>query len=408
MYNTINNCRVCKNNDIKMILNLHKQPLANTYLKNKDEYNEKYPLSLMLCDKCFHCQLSIVVDPDILFSNYLYRSNTSQTGKNHFKWFAINSINDCGITANKMVLDIACNDGTQLDYYKQLGWNTYGVDPATNLCHIGRNNGHNIINDYWSCELANDLVTKYSTFDIIIAQNVFAHVDDIYGFLDACRIVMNDNSVLYIQTSQADMILNYQFDTIYHEHLSFFSIESMIYLLNECNMKLIDIILKPIHGGSYIFKISSNLSANVNTNNIIKCIESEAQKYNITTYSKFSATCKHIMRIMRKVLEDYRSQDYKIIGFGSAAKGNVMINASKLNFDYIVDENELKVGLYTGSGTLIESVNKLYNENDKKVLIVILAWNFFDEIFNKIKEKRSGKGDHIITYFPKYQFKCLD
>ena len=206
-------------------MDLNKQPLANSYHDNSKKL-EKYPLGVNLCQDCYHIQLTDVVDPDLLFKDYLYVSGTTKTLRDNFKWFAdfvLEYAANCRWNwpnpKVNSVLDVACNDGTQLDYFKERGVETYGVDPAENLWELSSKN-HDVICEYF------DSVFFGFKFDVITAQNVFAHNGNPKKFLDDCFELKNDNSMLYIQTSQAEMILNNQFDTIYHEHVSFFNINS--------------------------------------------------------------------------------------------------------------------------------------------------------------------------------------
>ena len=209
----IDKCVCCDSENINLLLDLNKQPLANSYHDNSKEL-EKYPLGVNLCQDCYHIQLTDVVNPDLLFKDYLYVSGTTKTLRDNFKWFADFVLE---YTANcrwnwpnprvNSVLDIACNDGTQLDYFKDRGVETYGVDPAENLWELSSKN-HDVKCEYF------DSVFFGFKFDIITAQNVFAHNSNPKKFLDDCEEIMHDHSFLFIQTSQAEMILNNQFDTI--------------------------------------------------------------------------------------------------------------------------------------------------------------------------------------------------
>ena len=257
-------CLCCGKENLDILLDLNEQPLANSYHDNSEEL-EKYPLGVNLCQDCYHIQLTDAVNPDLLFKDYLYVSGTTQTLKDNFKWFAdyvvenhpvVNKLRGTGVSS---VLDIACNDGTQLDFFKEKGIATYGIDPAENLYELSSKN-HNVICDYFDSKLYEEgwPLEGYKTFDIIIAQNVFAHNSNPKKFLEDCEKVMNDDSKLYIQTSQAEMILNNQFDTIYHEHISFFNINSFNELTKRTNLHLVDVIKTPVHGISYLFTLSKN------------------------------------------------------------------------------------------------------------------------------------------------------
>jgi hypothetical protein len=377
---------------LEEILNLNEQPLANSYHDNSFEL-EKFPLKLNLCKKCYHLQLSHIVNPDLLFKNYLYVSGTTKKLKDYFEWFVKFVIEKMNKPTGK-VLDIACNDGTQLDFFKQHGWDTYGVEPAENLCSYYIDN-HKVICDYFKSGLFQE------KFDVIIAQNVFAHNEDAFSFLKDCEELMDDDSLLFIQTSQSEMVQNLEFDTIYHEHLSFFNINSFNELTKRTNLNLIDVVKTPVHGISYVFILSKR---NINENLIKNYINVEGEKglMKIDTYLDYRDRIYENVNSFKEKINEYRNLGYKIIGYGAAAKGMTFLNFVNERMDFIIDDNELKQKLYTpGTNTLIVSINHLteYSNNDK-ILFVPLAWNFFDEIKYRIKQIRDNKNDKYLKYFP--------
>lgn len=388
-------CLCCKS-DNRMLLDLKYQPLANDF-HEKHEISKIYPLKLMYCPNCFHCQLSHAVNPDILFREYKYVSGTSQTGLNFFKENA-KFITNRVANATNNVLDIACNDGSQLNYFKALGWNTYGVDPATNLCPIAEKSGHKIICDFWNDTVAH----KLPKMDVITAQNVFAHTRFVDEFLQNCKLVMHNNSSLFIQTSQRNMIINGEFDTTYHEHISFFNTKSMYTLTKRNGMQLKHIYENPIHGTSYIFEIG--LSDSISDTSIDENISKEQSLglYSCITYDKFNLNSKRAVKALKIEIEKYRVIDYKCVGFGAAAKGQTVICYGDIDLDYIIDENPLKIGRYSPKLNIpIVNLEHFRSDNTTKFLIVILAWNFAEEIKRKIKLlEKKGEIVVIEKYFP--------
>ena len=392
-YIEIKKCRCC-NSKLIEILDLNEQPLANSY--HNMVKLKKYPLKLNLCINCFHTQLSIVVKPELMFENYLYVSGTSNTLKEYFKFFA-------DFTKNKYieyfneppdkVLDIACNDGTQLNYYKQVNIKTYGIDPAKNLFYLSSKE-HNVICDFFP---SNKLTGKY---DIIVAQNVFAHTHNILDFLISCKNLLSEKGLLYIQTSQSNMLINNEFDTIYHEHLSFFNSKSMNTIVNRSGLNLNNIYKFDIHGNSYIFEISLN---KLQYSNLEENLIEEENKglYNKNTYIEFSNKSKEIINNLNETIKILKEQGYNIIGYGAAAKGMTLLNFGNMKLDMIIDDNELKHNLYTpGTNIVIKGIDELKNI-DNKIAFIPLAWNFYNEIYNKIKNIRKNDDDIFIKYFPK-------
>lgn len=287
----LNTCLACGSLHLEMILDLNMQPLANSYKLDKNEVQQEFPLAINLCKNCYHVQLTHAVNPDLMFKDYLYVSGTSQTMKEHFKWFASYTkeyyelITD-GLVPRK-VLDIGCNDGTQLDFMTSNVTKTYGVDPAENLAPISKNKGHNIYVGYFDEDFT---VRNPQPYDILVAQNVFAHNYDPMAFLITAKRVMDDKSLLFIQTSQADMIVNNEFDTIYHEHISFYNINSMNELCKRAGLNLIDVVKCPLHGNSYIFVISKSIARKANIQNLID-MESKIGLLNDDTYKLYNERC---------------------------------------------------------------------------------------------------------------------
>jgi len=394
-YKSLNRCLCCDSKNIDVLLDLSEQPLANSYHDNTNEM-DKYPLGVNLCDECYHIQLTHVVNPDLLFKDYLYVSGTTKTLHGNMKWFVDYVLEQTTFGKGNSVLDIACNDGTQLNYFKDKGFKTYGVDPAKNLHKLSSKN-HEVVCDYfregWS---------SFGLIDVIVAQNVFAHNSNPKEFLDECEAIMHDDSVLYIQTSQAEMILNNQFDTIYHEHVSFFNINSFVKLTERTKLNLIDVIKTPVHGISYLFKLSLNKSTGKQRVNNALEVERQRGLYSKKTYDAYKENVTKIVEDFKKIVSDSKNEGYTLVGYGAAAKGMTFLNFADIKLDVIIDDNELKHHLYTpGTNTIIKPNGflKQYKENDK-LLFIPLAWNFYDEIQERILETRDNKNDWFLRYFP--------
>jgi SAM-dependent methyltransferase len=392
----LNECLCCGSQHLELTLDLGTQPMANSFIETEDEAELTFPLVLNRCTDCSHLQLSHAVNPDLLFRNYLYVSGTSQTLKDYFDWFANYSL---GFFSEKpkSVLDIACNDGTQLDSFKKIGLTTYGVDPATNLHPISSTN-HEVILDYFTAEHVEGLKAK--NIDIINAQNVFAHNDYPLDFLKQCKEIMHDCSVLFIQTSQADMVKNNEFDTIYHEHLSFFCANSMNELAKRAGLNLIDITKTPIHGNSYVFVFSKHPATDGKVEAVL-AEERELGLQDTQTYVEYARKAQQVVVDLKNAISAYRAEGYVIAGYGAAAKGMTLLNFGNIQLDFIIDDNPLKQGRFTpGTHIPVESIDMLDECEDLNIAFVPLAWNFFTEIKSKIKAKRDRKEDAFIRYFP--------
>lgn len=399
----IKECIACGSTQLKPLLDLGLQPLANDFLKSPEDPDVPYPLATNVCMNCFHVQLTDRVHPNLLFKNYLYVSGTAKTQLEYFDWFAkfVRERQESLIS----VLDIGCNDGSQLDAFKKLkckqnetdGWLdilTYGVDPAENLYKLSSKN-HSVHCGYF------DETFPALDADAVICQNAFAHNYNQLEFLKNMARVVSRKGHIYITVSQADMIMNSEFDTIYHEHLSFYNIRSMNELCKRAGVNLVEVVKHPIHGNSYIFVISKSKSRPSYVELLMKNEETFGL-YNERTYELYAIECKDIIAEFGIEIRAHKNAGKTVIGYGAPAKGNTLLNASKVELDFIIDDNPLKQGLYTpGMHIPIFSSEKLkdYAEDDN-IVFVPLAWNFFEEIKAKIEKMRPNKRDAFVRYFP--------
>lgn len=365
----LNSCLCCTGENLRTILDLGAQSPANNY-----NVKEKFPLRLNVCLDCSHAQLSHSVNPDILFKDYPYMSGVSQTMKEYYEWF-VHEIK--ARSRGKNVLEIACNDGSQLDAFKKYGFNTYGVEPAKNIADIAAKN-HVIFNKYFE-----DFEWNADGFDILIAQNVLAHVPDPYYFLQKAKKVMHRDSILCIQTSQAKMLENYQFDTIYHEHISFFNKRSFSQLINRAGFEIIEHQFLPeIHGGSdlYILKKLPEIS--------------------IQDYSDFQNRSYKFAAEFREKVEEIQKTGSKVICYGAAAKMVNLIRFTGIKPNYLIDDTPTKLGKTICDITCAESAEVLpYASNRNREAHIIPVWNFYGEIKSKVEKQYPGKFK-FIKYIP--------
>jgi SAM-dependent methyltransferase len=288
------------------------------------------------------------------------------------------------------ILDIASNDGTFLDKFNKYGWDLYGVDPAENLEPLAKKKG---INTYVSF-FGSDDIEFDCKFDFITALNVFAHVPNPKQFLLECKKNLAVGGKIVIQTSQRDMVEERQFDTVYHEHLSFFSVRSMQAVCSRVGLFVNDIILPEIHGKSYVFVISME---DYQTDRLQKRIQQEIEsgRYGIELYDTFQSS---IFALESSFYDNLTSNP--LVAFGAAAKGVVALHSLNITPEYVVDENKLKIGKSIPKLDIpIVGLERLANW-DEDLDILILAWNFYDEISKKIKTIR-GDRDNLICLFGK-------
>jgi len=396
-YKPLRRCLCCGNHNLKLTLDLGSQPLANSFKATVAEPENTYPLAVNYCGDCSHLQLTHAVDANIIFKNYLYVSGTSLTMQSYFAWFADYVMEYFPDVKPRKVLEIGCNDGTQLNYFKKHGLETIGIDPAENIYPISSKN-HKIICDFLTPEA---LLKVGKTPDIIYAQNVFAHQDDPETFLKLCRNIMNPNTLLFIQNSQSDMIQNNEFDTIYHEHRNFFSVKSLYTLANSVGLNMIDVFKGTIHGGSNIFVFSTDQHSPAR---IAAYLDWERIQglHDYSTYQSWADGARRTVNDLSMVLDGQRKAHQRlIVGYGAPAKGNTLLNFGNINMDFIIDDNPLKQGKYTpGMSIPVVTIDELKKYPDREICFVPLAWNFFGEIVGRIKKVRNFKGDVFIKYFP--------
>ena len=393
-FTKLKNCLACNSKNLRQVLDLNLQPLANSYLRNRYSKEKKYPLKVNACLNCNHLQLSIAVNPKKIYQNYDYVSGTTDTYKKFMKKF----FRFC-IQSNKKkflyknILDIGCNDGSQLDVFKSNNFKTYGVDPAKNIFKISSKK-HNVICDFFNKKVVAKINNK---FDFIISQNSFAHNPKPIEFLKNAKELMHEKSLLIIQTSQADMCRNLEFDTIYHEHINFFNINSMNKLIQRSELKLDNVVKDPIHGSSYLFVIKRYSDQK----KIYKLLKKE-KFLNFKYYKNWGKRCKETVKEIKYRIDNISKKNI-IIGYGAAAKANTFLNFSKVKFEIIIDDNKLKQNKFCpGSKIPIKSLNFIKNYK-KNIYIVPLAWNFYKEIKKRVISVRKKNKDKFVVFFPKFK-----
>lgn len=397
MHNNIDACRCCGSGHLEMVLDLGRQPLANEYLV-RPARQHTYPLQLMVCRQCYHNQLSVVVDPDKMFRNYLYVSGTSRTFHSHFAEFAKDTLSALG-PGRKRVLDIACNDGTLLTKYQDLGCSVRGVDPAANLVKLVRDQGIGVVEGYWP-DASKDVVGR---FDIVTACNVLAHVAEPARFLSAMLSALSPDGVAVVEFPYArEMVLRNEWDTIYHEHLSYFLVSPFLKLAERVGASVVRAKTTPVHGGSVRLTLRRTGEVHCAEANLLATTEQVAGLHDLETYIKFA---KQVSKTCRELVEGVGAKldaGYQVVGYGASAKGNTLLNHCPLALTYIVDDNPLKHGHFTpGRHLPIRPVSVLSGER-QDLAIVMLAWNFADEIKANVRRLRPGREDLALCHVPKF------
>jgi 2-polyprenyl-3-methyl-5-hydroxy-6-metoxy-1,4-benzoquinol methylase len=380
-------CRCCGSTALKQYLDLGEQPLANAY--HHGEPLPRFPLAVNYCRECFHSQLSVAVDPRQMFGQYLYVTGTSATLRAHHAALAEDAV--CRLGRSGSVLDIACNDGTLLECFRALGCDVQGVDPAENLRDVTRGKGIPVAVDYWGTQL--DLGQR---FHVITATNVFAHVADLADFLEACRRHLNKDGVVVIEVPYCRTMLGEcHFDTIYHEHLSYFLAAPFLRLIGRCGFHAADVVPVPIHGGSLRWVLRTGSRPHCQA--AADLAEQEGRDGFLAPgkYTAFAQAAEQKRAALRDLLADGLA-----IGYGAAAKANTLLNFCGLNLRYIVDDNPLKWGYLTpGRDIPIVEPARLAGESGN-LMVLLLAWTFESEVRAKLQWMRRGDSIGLVHCVP--------
>ena len=380
-------CRCCGNNNLKRVVSLGYQPLANNLLNKKDEKPELYPLELNYCNNCHNCQLSVAIDPKKMFSNYLYTSSTSRIFRNHFTNAAKKYIKELKLNSKKSyIIDVGSNDGVALKPFKDLNFkNILGIEPAKNLAKLANKNKIKTFNGF----LTKKNIKKIKkNADLILASNVFAHSDNLKEMAECMINLLSKKGTIIIEIQYLlNTLQDLTFDNIYHEHYNYWSITSLINFFNQFKVKIFRAEKINTHGGS--LRIYIKKDKKVKIENSVKTLVIEEEKYgikNIKTYQNFGKRVYEIRENFIKNINRLRQREKTIIGFGAPAKATTSLNffGIKKQIDYIVEDNSFKHNkIIPGVGIPIYSKNKI---KEKNAAVLVLAWNFYDDIKSNNKK----------------------
>lgn len=413
---SIEKCRACEGVNLVKYFDLGDMPLANNLKDNKiDAINsERFPLDLQYCQDCTLSQLSVVIEPEELYSHYVYRSSMSQDYKDHCREMAETIHEFLPQGHRPFIIDIAGNDGALLlEFRKIFDHVSLNIDPARNLCTLALDSGIASYKAFWSLETARqlfnngDIENKYRVFeyaDIIIATNVFAHVDDVKDFIKGIEHALSPRGVFIVEFPYiTDFIKRAEFDTIYHEHLSYFGLTAFNCILKDSSLTAFNVEKFSIHGGTIrIYVCKKDVYAI--SNNIYELQKEESILREINLYEEFmnksQSRLEHCESLLRVAIKDNKS----VACFGASAKGNTFLNALSKEFDnppineiikYIIDETPEKVGKFSpGNGLEIISLEKALS--DPPDIIINLVWNFQKEIENKLRSQGFHGDIHCI------------
>ena len=399
------NCRVCGSSDLLRYLDMGVTPLANAYLK-AEQLGLAEPaaeLALQICANCGLSQLTRVVERDLMFRDYLYVSSTTQTFREHCAELAATAMRVAGASKGDWALDVASNDGLLLSCFRSLGMRVFGVDPARNLAAEATARGIPTIAEYWSPEVARGAVAEYGRPATITATNVLAHVDDVHEFVQSVELALAPRGIFVVEVPYLiDFIERNEFDTAYHEHLSYFAVHPLRELLRAHDLAIFDVAHFPdIHGGT--IRVFACRAGERRPSERVAAIIERERAFGVTNskvYVAFGERVRKNMAELADLIGTLRSQGKRIWAYGASAKGNTLMNFSKMTADAIpavVDDNPKKWGLYTPGAhmRIVAPVELAAADVDD---LLLLAWNFEQEIVRR--SRAVGYGGSYIRPVP--------
>ena len=393
-------CRSCGAGQLNLVLSLGRTPLANALL-TEDELSRPepaFPLDLVFCPACALVQITETVPPEQLFSHYLYLSSFSDTMVKHSEELAGRLIKERRLGKDSLVVEVASNDGYLLQFYKRAGVPVLGIEPAANIAKVAIDKGIPTLVEFFGREVAAVLRDTGRRADVIHGNNVLAHVADLNGFVAGLAMAVKDDGVVVVEAPHVKpMIERLEFDTIYHEHLCYYSLTALRPLFKRHGLEIVDVFELPLHGGS--LQVHAALSGKP-SERVCKLLEEEraAGVGGAEFYRDFGDKVRHLKEDLVSMLRELKESGSRVAAYGASAKGSTLMNYCGIGRDtveFVADRSTVKQGMFTpGTHLPIKSPEALLTDAPNHVLL--LTWNFADEILEQQDEYRKRGGKFII------------
>ncbi len=399
-------CRLCDGRALKFVISFGKTPLANAFLRKEQlsEPEHKFPLDLFLCEDCGHLQLLDVVNPEILFLNYLYVSSTSPSFVEHFRLYAEDLMHRYMVKPGSLVVEIGSNDGILLRHFKKHAVRVLGVDPAVDIAQAATASGIETIPGFFTLEIARRIRKDHGGAAVVAANNVFAHADDLREIVKGVKHLLAADGIFVFEVSYLlDVYEKTLFDMTYHEHVSYHSVKPLSLFFQHEEMELIEAIRVPTHGGSLrgIAQLKGGPHQKQSSVEELLRREGAVKLDKAETFIQFGKNIAGLKHALKKLLLDLKSQGKRIAGFGAPAKLTTLMHHFEISADiveFVVDDSPLKQNLYT-PGYHIPVVPDSHMYQARPDYVLILAWNFAESIITKHKAFLQ-QGGHFIIPLP--------
>jgi len=394
----INACRTCKSKDIQSFFDLGSQPPANSLLVKPSDRENSYPLNVVWCGNCSLVQIDYTVDPKKLFSHYVWVTGTSKAAQEYSRRFYNELVSRAG-RKKGFVLEVASNDGVFLRPFIDNNYKVLGVDPAQNIVAMAVKSGVPTICEFFGNEVANKILKKHGPAQMVFARHVFPHVANTHDFIKGLRTALADDGILAIEVHYAKTILDeLHYDSIYHEHLCYFTLKSLEKILNDFGLHVFDLIIGPISGGALV--VYAKKTRPEQSESVIELKEGEVRdKTNeFSSWKEFSQRAYSHREKLLKLLKNVVDSGGKVVGWGASARSSTMLNFAGIDnrlVSSVADLNPIKQNLYTaGTHILIDSPDIVLLSQPTHIFL--MAWNFSNEIITMLKTKYKYEGQYII------------
>ncbi|MBA2462462.1 MAG: class I SAM-dependent methyltransferase [Actinobacteria bacterium] len=398
-------CRTCKSDRLYLFLPLGDHPLANGFLREEQlaEPEAHFPLDVHVCLDCGLIQVDDQV-PAGYFRHYVYIPSAADAMHGHFAGLAESVAERFLGSADALTVDIGCNDGLFLSFLRERGARTLGIDPATNIVELARQKGVEVVNEYFTPDLARLIREEHGPAKVVVSTNTFHHIGDLDPFTLGVTLMLDDDGVFVVEVPHAlELVEQNEFDGVYHEHVSQHTVKSFVDHFRLFGLEVFDVERLDVHGGSMRIFARPATNGAAPTGVVAEWLDEEAQRglFEASTYDAFRDRVERNREELLSILRELKGDGRRIVGYGASARGNTLLNYYRIGtetLDYIVDRNPLKQGLYSpGMHIPVQGPERLADDDPEYMLLI--AWNFADEIVRQ-QDDYAQRGGRFILPIP--------